>query len=146
MSSTAAVDMRLAQIESLEQSRKRAEEEATRNEATTRVESSGVVTATDAPKHPAEAANGPKHTIDGVIHDVACSYPAQMDLSVAGLKKTFKLYSMNYMKIDYSVLGFKPTDKLDPCTTMEGLRAHVVYAESSDKTVDGQVISILLKK
>jgi tetratricopeptide (TPR) repeat protein len=145
-SDTASIDARIKEIDSLVKSREEAKAEMQRENASATADTTGPVVATDAPKHPDEPATGPKHTIDGVIHDVTCSYPYQMDLSVVSVKKKYALYSLNYMKIDYSVFNFKSTDKLDPCKTMEGLQAQVVYAESSDKTVDGQVISILLKK
>ena len=35
---------------------------------------------------------------------------------------------------------------MNPCKDFEGMKAHVQYAESSDKTVDGQVIAIELRK
>lgn len=143
---SANVDARIKQIDSILKASEDANAMMQTEDASATADTIGPVVATGAPKHPDEPAATPKHTIDGVIRGVTCSYPAQMDLRVSGMKKEFKLYSNNYKKIDFSVIGFKPTDKLDPCSTMEGLRAHVVYAESSDKTVDGQVISILLKK
>jgi len=99
-----------------------------------------------APKHPPEPLTGPKYSIDGVIRAVRCSYPTVMDMHVETAKKTYTLYSNSYTKIDFSVLGFTATDKLDPCSTMVGLRTRVRYTESSDKSVDGQIVSILLKK
>jgi hypothetical protein len=35
---------------------------------------------------------------------------------------------------------------MQPCHDFEGMKARVQYAESSDKTVDGQVVSIELRK
>jgi tetratricopeptide (TPR) repeat protein len=142
---SAILNSRIRLIDSLKKLRNESEngEQAHTSES---AEATGPVVASGAPQHPQEPATGSVHAIDGVIQNVTCSYPLQIDLSVASVKKKYTLYNNNYTKIEFSELGFKSTDKLEPCKTMEGLRAHVVYAESSDKTVDGQVISILLKK
>jgi tetratricopeptide (TPR) repeat protein len=99
-----------------------------------------------APKHPSEPPNGPKHELLGVIHGVQCSYPAVIEFRVQGAKKTVSLYSNDYYKLDFTVLGFTPQGSLNPCTGIEGMNARVQYAESSDKTVDGQAIAVELRK
>lgn len=98
------------------------------------------------PKHPTESPDGPKHTAIGVIRNVQCSYPAVMELNVDSGKKSLSLYSNNYFKIDFSVLGFKPKGDMNPCNGIEGMKAQVQYVESSDKSVDGQVVAIELRK
>jgi hypothetical protein len=50
------------------------------------------------------------------------------------------------MKIDLTALNFTPTGNMNPCKDFEGMKARVQYAESSDKTVDGQVVSVELRK
>jgi hypothetical protein len=35
---------------------------------------------------------------------------------------------------------------MNPCKDFEGMKARIQYAESSDKTVDGQVIAVELRK
>jgi len=82
----------------------------------------------------------------GVIREVRCSYPAVIDFRVEAAKKTISLYSNNYYKLDFSVLGFTPEGNLNPCTGIEGMKARVQYAESSDKTVDGQAVAVELRK
>lgn len=99
-----------------------------------------------APKHPTEPSTGAKHTVIGVIRGVACSYPAVLEFNVEGAKKPVSLYSNNYMKIDLSVLGFTPNGDMNPCRDFEGMKARVQYAETSDKTVDGQVVAVELRK
>lgn len=69
-----------------------------------------------------------------------------MELNVEGATMTISLYSNNYFKVEFSTMGFTPAGDLHPCNDIEGMRAVVQYAESSDKTVDGQLISIVLKK
>ncbi len=98
------------------------------------------------PKHPTESTDGPKHEALGVIRGVKCSYPAVMEFSIEGAKKKVSLYSNNYSKLDFTALNFTPKSTLDPCNDIEGMKARVQYAESSDKTVDGQAISIELRK
>jgi len=98
------------------------------------------------PKHPTEPPNGPKHVALGVIRGVQCSYPAEMEFHVDTDKKPVSLYSNNFLKIDLSVLGFTPKGDMNPCKDFEGMKARVQYAESSDKTIDGQVIAVELRK
>jgi len=105
-----------------------------------------VVDVVPEPKHPTAPANGPKHTIIGVIHGVQCSYPAEVEFQIDGGKKPVLVYSNNYMKIDLTVVGFTPKGDMNPCKDFEGMKARVQYAESSDKTVDGQVVAVELRK
>jgi tetratricopeptide (TPR) repeat protein len=105
-----------------------------------------VVVADTKPKHPAETANGPKHEILGVIRHVECSYPSMMDFKIVGTSRTVSLYSANYYNLDLSALGFEPKNEMNPCKDIEGMKARVQYAESSDKSVDGQIVAIELRK
>jgi tetratricopeptide (TPR) repeat protein len=99
-----------------------------------------------APKHPIEPANGPKHTAVGVIRDVKCGTPAQLEFHLETTRKQITLYSNNFFKIDVTALGFTPKGDMNPCRDLEGMNAQVQYAESSDKTVEGQVVAIELRK
>jgi hypothetical protein len=107
---------------------------------------STVVDLDPGPTHPSESLDGPKHEVEGVIRSVTCSYPSVMEFRVEGDKKAVTLYSNDYFKLEFSTLGFMPTGDLHPCKDIEGMKARVRYAESSDKTVDGQLVSIILKK
>ncbi len=98
------------------------------------------------PRHPTEPATGPKHTIEGVIRGVQCSYPAMIEFRVENLKSTASVYSNNYYKLDISAIGLTPAGDLNLCTGIEGMKARVQYAESTDKTADGQIVAIELKK
>jgi Tfp pilus assembly protein PilF len=97
-------------------------------------------------KHPDEPANGPKHQAIGVIRGVECSAPSVIEFRVDNGKKPVLLYSNNFFKIDLTVLGFTPHGDMNPCKDFEGMKARIEYAESSDKTVDGQVIAVELRK
>jgi len=97
-------------------------------------------------KHPTEPLGGPVYQALGVIRNVQCSYPAVIEFQVISAKKTISLYSNNLFKIDLSVLGFTPNGDMSPCRDFEGFKAQVKYAASSDKTVDGQIIAVVLMK
>ena len=150
---SADLQMRLDQIASL----KRMKEQAARPddaqvsvESTTSAGSVRVVQVEAPPKHPVETASGPKHIVLGVLTGVTCSEPAVMDLSVEVTAKTGKkklaLYTNNYYKLDLSAFGFEPKAEMNPCKDIDGMKARVQYAASSDKTVDGQLVSIELRK
>jgi Tfp pilus assembly protein PilF len=98
------------------------------------------------PKHPTEPADGPKHQAIGVIRAVQCSPTAVIEFQVDTGKKPVTLYSNNFFKIDLTALGFTPNGDINPCKDFQGMKARVQYAESSDKTVDGQVIAVELRK
>jgi len=106
----------------------------------------GVVGIDDGPKHPNEAPTGPKHEAIGVIRGVSCSYPSVIEFRVENARKSVSLYNNNYSNLNLSVLDFTPPASLNPCTGLEGMKARVQFAESSDKSVDGQAISIELRK
>ena len=105
-----------------------------------------VVDVVKEPKLPTVPATGPKHQALGVIRGVQCSYPAEIEFQVVNEKKTASLYSNNYLKIDLTVLGFTPTGDMNPCKDFEGMKARVQYAETTDKTIDGQVVAVELRK
>ena len=97
-------------------------------------------------KHPAEPATGPKHTVTGVIRGVQCSDPAVIEFKVEAEGKTVDVYSNNYYDVAFSSANSAPAGELHPCTDLEGATAVVKYAEVSDKTVDGQIASVELRK
>jgi Tfp pilus assembly protein PilF len=144
-SEAAMARRRIEQLEQMQAARAQAAADAAKEQA--EEESRTKATVEEArPKHPAEPPNGPKHQLIGVIHKVQCSYPAVLEFSVEGAKKTISIYSSDYYKLDITALGFTPEGDLNPCTGLEGMKARVQYAESSDKTVDGQVVAIELRK
>ena len=98
------------------------------------------------PKHPTEELSGQKHEVLGTIGNVVCSGSSVMDFQVATGKQNVALYTNNYYQLDLSALGFEPKNEMDPCKDIEGFKARVRYADSSDKSVDGQVVSVELRK
>ena len=95
---------------------------------------------------PAPAANAPHNSALGTLRNVKCSYPAVMTIDVESKGKTVSLFASNYYKVSFTTLGFVPTGDLKPCTGIEGMKAKVDYAEVSDKTVSGQILTIQLTK
>jgi tetratricopeptide (TPR) repeat protein len=102
--------------------------------------------AATAPKHVAETPHGKMLVIRGVIHGVACSYPAQMDLQVQGPARKLALFAPNYYKIDLSAANFTPKGEVHPCADLEGMKAEVEYFVTADKSVDGQIVAIMMIK
>ncbi|MGA8728158.1 MAG: DUF1570 domain-containing protein [Terracidiphilus sp.] len=144
----AMIQSRIDQLNQFQQAQARAEQERQQYEAQRAASAQPVsqpIPVNDAPKHPAEA-NGPKHTMLGVIHHVTCSYPSVLEFQLDGPKKSVNVYNNDFFKIDLSVLGFTPAKSINPCSDFEGMKARIEYAEASDKTVDGQVFAIELRK
>jgi tetratricopeptide (TPR) repeat protein len=102
--------------------------------------------ASTTPRYPTEPPTGVKHTMRGVLRGVQCYYPSVMTLSVEEAGKTISLYSNNYLHVAYTASNFTPQGTMNPCTMMEGMKAKVVYAEVSDKSIAGQILSIEITK
>lgn len=98
------------------------------------------------PKHPTEPPTGPRHSIEGTIRGVTCTYPATLEFHIETPNKIVSVYTNDYYKIDLSALGFTPSGSMNPCLDFEGKRARVQYAAVSDKTIDGQVVAVELHK
>jgi tetratricopeptide (TPR) repeat protein len=99
------------------------------------------------PKHPTEPATGPKHSMEGVIGGVTCSYPYVIEFRVEGAGKTVTVYSNDYSNLDVTAAGSTGLEGgVDPCRDFAGRTAWVEYRESSDKTVDGQVTAVEIRK
>ena len=100
----------------------------------------------DTPKYPTGDSTGPRHTIQGVLRDIRCSYPNVIALSVDHAGKMITLYNNNFYKIVFTTANYEPDGDIKPCTGIEDMKASVKYAEVSDKTVAGQILSIELSK
>ena len=100
------------------------------------------------PKYPTEAPMGPHHTARGVLANVKCSYPTVVTLSInpGGSAPAISLYRNDFSQIEFTATNFTPKGTINPCTDIEGLKAKVEYAEVSDKSIAGQILSIELSK
>jgi tetratricopeptide (TPR) repeat protein len=124
----------------------------TRTMTITRADGSKFVLRPDSPqqtpRYPTEAPTGQHHIVRGVLRSVHCTYPAVLTLSVdrPGNAPAVDLYRNDFKQIEFSALNFAPKGDLNPCTDIEGLKAKVEYAEVSDKSIAGQIISVELSK
>ena len=100
----------------------------------------------DVPDYPTGNSTGPQHTVKGVLRDVRCSYPNVLRLTVDQAGKTVTLYTNNYYKVVFTTANYEPDGDIKPCSGIEDMKASVRYAEVSNKTVAGQVLSIELSK
>ena len=82
----------------------------------------------------------------GTLRAVQCSPPATMNLQVESAAKPLGLRTRNYYKVKYSALNFTPTDRLNPCKDLEGMKAKVEYFEDVNGSAEGQIVSIELTK
>jgi tetratricopeptide (TPR) repeat protein len=146
-----SVQFQIEQIERFQKQRAEAEAYRSAHNGDTAASSTGgtevVSVVADRPQHPEAPKNAAKHAAMGVIHDVVCSYPMVVELkltTVAG--KSLSLYNNHMQSIDLSAVGFTPSGSMNPCKDFEGRKAKVEFAESPDKSVDGQVIAIELRK
>jgi len=98
------------------------------------------------PKHPTETPHGPKVTAQGVIQGVQCTDPATIELKVTTGGRAVSLYSNNYYDIPFSAVNFTPQGDIHPCGDLDGMKASIQYFATSDRTVDGQILSIELSK
>ncbi len=98
------------------------------------------------PQHPTETPHGQMHVVRGVIRGVTCSYPSVIQLRVENQTKKVSLYNNNYYKVDYSAANFTPKGDVHPCEDLEGAKAEVEYFRTADKTMDGQIVGIMMIK
>jgi Tfp pilus assembly protein PilF len=147
-----SVQFQIEQIERFQKQRAEAETYRSTHSGDTPANSNGTteivtVAADQRPKHPTVAKDAAKHTAVGVIHDVACSYPMVVEFKLTtAAGKSLSLYNNQMQSIDLSAFGFTPSGSMNPCSDFEGEKAKVEFAESPDKSVDGQVIAIELRK
>jgi hypothetical protein len=140
------VDERRTQMEEFK--RQQAEAQA---HTTVVVEGQGAL-ANEAPeeepklKHPTETPHGQMRVVRGVIHGLTCGYPAVMELRLETATKKLSFYSNNYYKVEYSAANFTPKGEVHPCEDLEGMKAEVEYFTTADKTVDGQIVGIMMIK
>jgi Tfp pilus assembly protein PilF len=100
----------------------------------------------DTPQYPIGDSAGPRHTIQGILRGVRCSYPNVIALNVDHAGKTIALYNNNFYKIVFTTANYEPEGDIEPCTGIEDMKASVKYAEVSDKVIAGQILEIELSK
>jgi Tfp pilus assembly protein PilF len=105
-----------------------------------------VVVTAKPPKHPTVPDTGHKHIETGTIRGVVCSYPFVIEFRLElAAGKSLALYSNDFSKLDLSEVHAKSDTTVNPCGEFEGKKAEVEYVDSPDKTVNGQVVAVLLR-
>lgn len=139
-------DMR--QAEQLDQTQQRLADEERRMDAAHK-QSEELAASSDAPApklaHREFVPHGPHHFVTGTLRNVHCD-SSSLDLAVKAGTKTLALHSDDYYRIEFSVLGFKPSADLKPCDDLEGRPAKVEYVESADKSEAPHLVGIELHK
>lgn len=148
---SAMVQSRIDQVNKVQEIQTHIDEERRKYEGQHQAQSgpqqvAETVNVTPEPKKYPDEAKGPKHSFIGVMRDVTCSYPSILELRVEGARNSIHVYNNNFSKIDLTVIGFVPKGTMNPCSDFNGMKARVQYAESTDKSVDGQVFAIELRK
>jgi tetratricopeptide (TPR) repeat protein len=123
-----------------------AESDATKTIVFRRVNGKMMGTPEETPNYPTGDSAGPRHTVQGILRGVQCSYPNVIALSVEHAGKTITLYNNNFYKIVFTTANYEPDGDIKPCTGIEDMKASVKYAEVSDKVVAGQILAIELSK
>jgi hypothetical protein len=97
-------------------------------------------------KLPPGPPTGPRHIATGTLHAAQCYYPTTLMFLLEEPKTTVFFYSNNYFKIPFYTTNFKPDAPLNPCKSLNGLKAKVTYAVVNDKRVAGQIYQLDLSK
>jgi len=97
------------------------------------------------PRYPTEPLLGFRHTVTGTVKNVRCFHPAILTLDVVLGRRKVSIYTNDYSNIPVTTAG-SSTAEIKPCTDIAGMKARVVYAEVTDKTIAGQIVSIELSK
>jgi tetratricopeptide (TPR) repeat protein len=111
-----------------------------------RVDGKIIGTSEDKPNYPTEDSKGQQHTIKGILRDIRCSYPTVLALTIDDAGKKTTLYTNNYYKVVFTTANYEPDGDIKPCTGIEDMKASVKYAEVTNKSVAGQILSIELSK
>jgi tetratricopeptide (TPR) repeat protein len=140
---SASVDARIKELE--QYLAQRQQSDAARDQARPPYQANAT-TVLAPPKHPTEEPRGPRLIAKGIIKSVQCTDPSIIELRVEDAGKGVSLYSNNYYKITYSATNYTPEGEIHPCADLEGMKASIQYAATSDKTIDGQILSVQLSK
>lgn len=142
----AMVRSQLERVHRLEEARAQAEEDAKERQEAAPAPAK-VAEVSTGPTHPTEPADGPRQVVTGVIANLSCNYPTEIEFQIRIADgKLVTLYNNDYDKIDFTAVGFVPKVSMNPCTDFKGMKIRATYVESPDKTVDGQIVAMVLTK
>jgi tetratricopeptide (TPR) repeat protein len=142
----AMVRSQVERVHRMEEARAQAEEDAKERQEATPARAS-VAEVSTGPTHPTELADGPRHVVAGIIANLRCNYPTEIEFQIRTEDgKSMTLYNNDYDKIDFTAVGFIPKVSMNPCTDFKGMKIRATYVETPDKTVDGQIVAMVLTK
>jgi len=80
-----------------------------------------------------------KTTLEGVVFEVNCIYPAVMELTIEVEGRLHRLHAANYFEIQYMAIGGKPRQDLQPCTDLNGRRVKVEFIATPGEAYAGEI-------
>jgi hypothetical protein len=86
----------------------------------------------------AEKAKG-SVTLEGIVFEVNCIYPAVMELTIEVDGKLHKFHAANYYEIQYMAIGGEPQQELQPCTDLNGRRVRVEFIATPGEGYAGEI-------
>lgn len=99
------------------------------------------------PKHPTEPANGLQQTVAGVVENISCNYPTEIEFQIKLADgKLVTLYNNDFNKMDWTAVGFIPKETMNPCVDFKGMKIRASYVATTDKSVAGQLVTMVLRK
>jgi tetratricopeptide (TPR) repeat protein len=78
-------------------------------------------------------------TLEGMVFEINCIYPAIMELTIEVQGTLHKLHAANYFEIQYMAIGGKPEQDLQPCTDLNGRRVRVEFIATPGEVYAGEI-------
>ena len=88
---------------------------------------------------------GAKDMADGQIKNVTCKGRA-LDMDFDDSYEILHLHTDNYFKVDFRAIDFTPKGIMNPCKTVKGMWARVYYYHIKGRPLEGELISVELRK
>lgn len=88
---------------------------------------------------------GAEDMADGQIKNVTCKGRA-LDMDFDDSYEILHLHTDNYFKVDFSAIDFTPKGIMNPCKTVKGMYARVYYYHIKGHPLEGDLISVQLRK
>lgn len=107
-----------------------------------------VALATPAEKYPDLPSNGPAAIVNGVIRNVSCSFPTEIEFRIDAVKvKAVMVYNNDFSKIDLTAAAnVSVPQSMNPCHDFEGKKVRAKYIKGKSPGMDGEVVAVELTK
>ena len=143
----AMVQSQVERAHRYEAARAQAEENAKKRQEAPSPAPASVTVDNSTPRHPTGPANGPRHTIFGVIENTRCNYPTEIEFQIkTATGNSVTLYNNDFSKMDWTAVGFIPRETMNPCTDFDEMKIRATYVETPDKSADGEIVGMVLTK